>query len=124
MTLPEIRSTTILAVRRDGKVAIGGDGQVSVGETVMKSKAVKVRTLREFRDALARVDAAVVYLHVVEARGRKGRRRNDFAWIPVPGPVWSMPGPAAAVEVTSHVPRWTQVERKSGGRIMLPLPST
>ena len=43
---------------------------------------VKVRTLREFRDALARVDAAVVYLHVVEARGRKGRRRNDFAtWI-------------------------------------------
>ena len=43
---------------------------------------VKVRTLREFRDALARVDTAVVYLHVVEARGRKGRRRNDFAaWI-------------------------------------------
>jgi len=43
---------------------------------------VKVRTLQEFRDALARVDAAVVYLHVVEARGRKGRRRNDFAtWI-------------------------------------------
>ena len=43
---------------------------------------VKVRTLREFRDALRGVDAAVVYLHVVEARGRKGRRRNDFAaWI-------------------------------------------
>ena len=43
---------------------------------------VKVRTLREFRTALAGVDAAVVYLHVVEARGRKGRRRNDFAaWI-------------------------------------------
>jgi len=43
---------------------------------------VKVRTLAEFRDALARVDTAVVYLHVVEARGRKGRRRNDFAaWI-------------------------------------------
>jgi len=43
---------------------------------------VKVRTLREFRDALAGVDAAVVYLHVVEARARKGRRRNDFAaWI-------------------------------------------
>src|SRR5207249_1002286 len=43
---------------------------------------VKVRTLAEFRDALASVDAAVVYLHVVESRGRKGRRRNDFAaWI-------------------------------------------
>jgi len=43
---------------------------------------VKVRTLREFREALATMDTAVVYLHVIEARGRKGRRRNDFAaWI-------------------------------------------
>ena len=46
MPLPTIRSTTILAVRRDGRVAIGGDGQVSVGDTVMKSQAVKVRALR------------------------------------------------------------------------------
>lgn len=41
-----VRSTTILCVRRDGKVAMGGDGQVSVGETVMKTRAVKVRTLK------------------------------------------------------------------------------
>ncbi len=41
-----IRSTTILAVRRNGKVAIGGDGQVTVGDTVMKSNAMKVRALR------------------------------------------------------------------------------
>src|SRR3990172_9196641 len=40
-----IRSTTILSVRRDGKVALGGDGQVTVGDTVMKSTALKVRTL-------------------------------------------------------------------------------
>jgi ATP-dependent HslUV protease subunit HslV len=40
-----IRSTTILAVRRDGKVALGGDGQVTVGQTVMKSNAQKVRSL-------------------------------------------------------------------------------
>ena len=45
-TLPRIRATTILAVRRDGNVALGGDGQVTVGETVMKSNAQKVRTLR------------------------------------------------------------------------------
>ena len=45
-TLPRIRATTILAVRRDGKVALGGDGQVTVGETVMKSKAQKVRAIR------------------------------------------------------------------------------
>ena len=46
MSLPPIRSTTILAVRRDGKVALGGDGQVTVGETVMKANAHKVRLLR------------------------------------------------------------------------------
>src|SRR5437764_7263413 len=43
--LPRIRATTILAVRRNGKVAIGGDGQVTVGETVMKSHAQKVRVI-------------------------------------------------------------------------------
>ncbi|MEP6550081.1 MAG: ATP-dependent protease subunit HslV [Gemmatimonadales bacterium] len=37
--------TTILAVRRDGQVALGGDGQVTVGQTVMKSNALKVRTM-------------------------------------------------------------------------------
>ena len=44
--LPTIYATTVLGVRRDGKVAVGGDGQVSVGETVMKSNAQKVRPLR------------------------------------------------------------------------------
>jgi ATP-dependent HslUV protease subunit HslV len=44
--LPVIRATTILAVRRDGQVALGGDGQVTVGDTVMKSTAQKVRLLR------------------------------------------------------------------------------
>lgn len=39
------KGTTILAVRRDNKVAIGGDGQVTLGNTVMKSSAKKVRKL-------------------------------------------------------------------------------
>ncbi len=43
--LPRIRATTILAVRRNGAVALGGDGQVTVGETVMKAKANKVRAI-------------------------------------------------------------------------------
>jgi ATP-dependent HslUV protease subunit HslV len=43
---PTIYATTILGVRRNGSVALGGDGQVSVGETVMKSNAQKVRLLR------------------------------------------------------------------------------
>ena len=41
----KIRSTTILAVRHKGKVAIAGDGQVSLGNTVMKHQARKVRRL-------------------------------------------------------------------------------
>ena len=44
--LPRVRATTILAVRLNGKVALGGDGQVTVGDTVMKSNAQKVRLLR------------------------------------------------------------------------------
>ena len=44
--VPTIYATTILAVRRDGQLALGGDGQVTVGETVMKSNAQKVRALR------------------------------------------------------------------------------
>jgi ATP-dependent HslUV protease, peptidase subunit HslV len=43
----KIRSTTILAVRRDGKVVIGGDGQVSLGNTVMKANAKKVRRMHD-----------------------------------------------------------------------------
>ncbi len=40
-----VRSTTILAVRREGRVAVAGDGQVTLGEMVMKQKARKVRKL-------------------------------------------------------------------------------
>ena len=40
-----VRSTTILSVRRDGQVALGGDGQVTLGNTVAKHDAVKVRRL-------------------------------------------------------------------------------
>lgn len=46
MPFPVIRATTILAVRRGGKVALGGDGQVTVGDTIMKANAQKVRLLR------------------------------------------------------------------------------
>ena len=41
------RSTTIIAVRKDGKVAMAGDGQVTFGETVMKNNACKVRRLMD-----------------------------------------------------------------------------
>ena len=47
--MEQIRGTTILSVRRSGKVVIGGDGQVSMGNTVMKGNARKVRRLYKDR---------------------------------------------------------------------------
>lgn len=43
--MPQFRGTTILSVRRGDSVVIGGDGQVSMGDTVMKGNAQKVRRL-------------------------------------------------------------------------------
>jgi ATP-dependent HslUV protease subunit HslV len=43
----KIRATTILAVRRNGKVAMAGDGQVTLGESVVKNNARKVRRLMD-----------------------------------------------------------------------------
>ena len=45
MSKTKIRSTTVVAVRRNGKVAMAGDGQVTAGETVMKGNARKVRKI-------------------------------------------------------------------------------
>ncbi len=47
--MEQFRGTTIVSVRRNGKVAIAGDGQVSMGDTVMKGNARKVRTLADDR---------------------------------------------------------------------------
>jgi ATP-dependent HslUV protease, peptidase subunit HslV len=43
----KFRSTTILTVRHQGKVALGGDGQVTLGNTIMKADANKIRKLRD-----------------------------------------------------------------------------
>ncbi|MEQ9401757.1 MAG: ATP-dependent protease subunit HslV [Longimicrobiales bacterium] len=49
MTHRDVRATTVLAVRRDGRVAMGGDGQVTMGDTVVKGSARKVRLLKDGR---------------------------------------------------------------------------
>jgi ATP-dependent HslUV protease, peptidase subunit HslV len=46
---PELRSTTILCVRHRGRVVLAGDGQVTIGQTVMKRNAKKVRRLYQDR---------------------------------------------------------------------------
>ncbi|HBS27097.1 MAG TPA: HslU--HslV peptidase proteolytic subunit [Gammaproteobacteria bacterium] len=43
--MEQFRGTTICSVRRDGVVALGGDGQVTLGNTIMKGNARKIRTL-------------------------------------------------------------------------------
>src|SRR2546426_4209009 len=46
---PELRATTILAVRHRGRVVMAGDGQVTIGQTIMKSNARKLRRLSQDR---------------------------------------------------------------------------
>lgn len=43
--IPQIRSTTVLLVKRDGKIAVAADGQVTLGDTVIKGNARKVRRI-------------------------------------------------------------------------------
>ena len=45
MDMEQFRGTTIVSARRDGKVALGGDGQVTLGNVVLKASARKVRRL-------------------------------------------------------------------------------
>ena len=47
MMKSEVRATTVLAVKSEGAIALGGDGQVTIGDTIMKATAQKVRTLKD-----------------------------------------------------------------------------
>ena len=47
--MQQMLGTTIVGIRRDGRVAMGGDGQVTAGQTVMKGNARKVRRLYKDR---------------------------------------------------------------------------
>ena len=44
--MQRLRATTVIAVRKDGRTALGGDGQVTMGDTVVKTTAMKVRELK------------------------------------------------------------------------------
>lgn len=46
MRRPRIHGTTVVAVQSNGRVAMGADGQVTMGDTVVKGTAIKVRTLK------------------------------------------------------------------------------
>ncbi|MGQ9922024.1 MAG: ATP-dependent protease subunit HslV [Desulfobacca sp.] len=63
---PLFRGTTVLAVRRDGKVAVAGDGQVTLGDTVMKHKARKVRKIYNGKIIVGFAGASADALSLVE----------------------------------------------------------
>ncbi len=64
-------ATTILAVRRSGAIALGGDGQVTLGNTVMKGNARKVRTLGNGR-VLAGFARHLPPTHLCSVRALRG----------------------------------------------------
>jgi len=61
-----IQATTILAVRRDGKTAMAGDGQVSINDTIVKASAAKVRSMREGKVIVGYAGAAADALTLFE----------------------------------------------------------
>lgn len=84
---PVIRSTTILCVRRNGKVVMAGDGQVTFGQTIMKANAKKVR--RMYKDSViagfagASADAFALFgkleSKIEEYRGNLSRATVELA---------------------------------------------
>lgn len=85
-----VRATTILAVRRDGQVAMAGDGQVTVGNAVMKHTARKIRQLRDGRvlagfagstaDALTLFDKFEAQLNTAQGNLRKAAVELTKDW--------------------------------------------
>ena len=61
-----IRSTTIIAVRRGGETALAGDGQVSIEDTIFKATASKLRTMREGKIVVGYAGAAADALALFE----------------------------------------------------------
>ena len=73
-------ATTVISVRKNGKVAIGGDGQVTFGNTVMKSRATKVRRLAEGKvlaGFAGSVADAFTLFERFEGKDRKSTRLNS-----------------------------------------------
>jgi ATP-dependent HslUV protease subunit HslV len=62
----KIRATTVLGVIRDGRAVMAGDGQVSLGETIVKHKAVKVRSMNDDRVLVGFAGAAADAFNLFE----------------------------------------------------------
>lgn len=76
MNMQPMRATTILCARRGGTVALGGDGQVTLGDTVVKSSACKVRRLAGGRVLAGFAGATADAFTLLERFERKLEARN------------------------------------------------
>lgn len=74
--MPQLRSTTILAVRRDGRLAVAGDGQVTLNNTVVKRKARKVRRIYHDRIIVGFAGATADAMNLSERLEGKLERYN------------------------------------------------
>lgn len=72
----KIRATTILAVRKNGKTVMAGDGQVTLGETIMKHKAKKVRFMYEDKVMVGFAGAAADAFNLFERLEGKLEKYN------------------------------------------------
>ncbi len=75
MTQPQFRATTILAVRHKGQVALGGDGQVTLGNVVFKGDAHKIRKLFQGKVLVGFAGAAADAFALME---RFEAKLNDY----------------------------------------------
>jgi len=74
--MKKIKATTILAVRKDGKTVMAGDGQVSVGNTIMKHKAKKVRFMHKDKVMVGFAGAAADAFNLFERLETKLEKFN------------------------------------------------
>lgn len=72
-----IRSTTILAVRRNGQTAIGGDGQVTLGNMMIKGSARKIRSLAEGKVKIGFAGAAADAFSLLDRFEKKLSQHNQ-----------------------------------------------
>ena len=99
------RSTTILTVRHGGQVALGGDGQVTMGSSIMKADAVKIRRLMEGKVITGFAGSSADAFALLE---RFESKLKDYpANVPVPRPSWPKTGvrigPCARLEALAVV---------------------
>ena len=77
------RGTTIVAVRKDGKVCIAGDGQVTAGDTIMKGNARKVRRIYQDKVAIGFAGSTADAFTLFELFEKKLAEVNYYAAVPI-----------------------------------------